>query len=60
MIDRGARCSNTPVPANNNACSGTGVIAAPSEDFDNQSRPVVMTVRLTRWDIGADESTLAP
>jgi hypothetical protein len=61
VIDRGARCSNTPVPANNNACSGTGVIAAPSQDFDNQSRPVLMTLRLnTRWDIGADESTLAP
>ena len=61
VIDRGARCSNTPVPANIIACSGTGMIAAPGEDFDNQSRPVLMTLRLnTQWDIGADESTLAP
>ena len=57
-IDRGVRCSNTPVPANLSACTGTAV-AAPTGipgDFDRQLRPTQRTVRLnTPWDLGADE-----
>ena len=65
IIDRGARCSNTPSGPpgpgpNNNACVSGG-IEAPNVDYDGQSRPQIMTLRLnTRWDRGADESTLLP
>ncbi|MET8353212.1 hypothetical protein [Micromonospora sp. NPDC005206] len=58
-IDRGVRCSNTPVPASISACSATA-IGAPTGtpgDIDGQSRP---QLRLsgrdtTPWDLGADE-----
>jgi large repetitive protein len=62
VIDRGARCSNTSAQApTNNNCTGTGVVGAPTVDFDNQTRPVLMTTRgNTRWDMGADESTVLP
>ncbi|MBO0845449.1 MAG: hypothetical protein J2P22_08555 [Nocardioides sp.] len=63
-IDRGVRCSNTPVPANLNACSAAAV-AAPGGlplldngfgDFDGQYRPQLRTLRATTpWDQGADE-----
>jgi hypothetical protein len=57
-IDRGVRCSNTPVPANLNACSATA-IAAPAGvpgDYDGQLRPQLRSTRFTTpWDLGADE-----
>jgi large repetitive protein len=58
VVDRGVRCSNTPVPANLNAC-GTGAVAAPTGipgDIDGNFRPQQRTLRLTTpWDLGADE-----
>jgi hypothetical protein len=52
------RCSNTPVPANLNACSAAA-IPAPTGipgDIDGQFRPMLRTLRLTTpWDLGADE-----
>jgi large repetitive protein len=58
MIDRGVRCSNTPVPANLGVCTGTAV-AAPTGipgDYDGQFRPQLRSLRvLTPWDLGADE-----
>jgi large repetitive protein len=57
-IDRGVRCSNTPVPANLTAC-GAAAVPAPSgtnADYDGQFRPQLRTLRLTTpWDLGADE-----
>jgi hypothetical protein len=54
-IDRGVRCSNTPVPPNDDACSGGGV-SAPLVDIDGQGRPQLRTNREnTPWDLGADE-----
>jgi hypothetical protein len=60
-IDRGVRCSNTPVPANapTVACSA-GAIQAPlgtNNDFDGQYRPQRRLPRgfTTPWDLGADE-----
>jgi hypothetical protein len=57
-IDRGVRCSNTPVPANLNAC-GAGAVAAPTGipgDIDGDFRPMLRSLRLsTAWDLGADE-----
>lgn len=58
VIDRGVRCSNTPVPANLAACSATAV-GAPTGipgDIDRQFRPMLRSLRLTTpWDLGADE-----
>jgi hypothetical protein len=68
-LDRGARCSNSPVPANLFGCTGGGIQAPtglPSAtnstgggDYDRESRPQrrIFTVgRIpTPWDIGADE-----
>ncbi len=56
VIDRGARCSNWPVPApaGNPACTAGG-IQAPTIDFDGQTRPIIRVRPDTRWDIGADE-----
>jgi hypothetical protein len=68
VIDRGVRCSNTPVPAPANeaitACSGAA-IQAPFIDFDGQFRPQLLlltplfpaTRYQTPWDLGADELT---
>jgi hypothetical protein len=57
-IDRGVRCSNTPVPANLNAC-GAGAVPAPvgiPGDIDGDFRPMLRTTRVaTPWDLGADE-----
>ena len=57
-IDRGVRCSNTPVPANLSPCSAAAV-AAPTGipgDIDGQFRPQLRTLRATTpWDQGADE-----
>jgi hypothetical protein len=57
-VDRGVRCSNTPVPANLAACAATAV-PAPSgtnADYDGQFRPQLRTLRITTpWDLGADE-----
>jgi large repetitive protein len=57
-VDRGVRCSNTPVPANLSPCGAT-TVAAPSgtpADIDRQFRPMLRTFRLTTpWDLGADE-----
>jgi len=62
-IDRGVRCSNTPVPANLNSCSATAV-AAPAGipgDVDGQFRPMLRTLRVnTPWDQGADELVGVP
>jgi len=55
VVDRGVRCSNTPVPANLNPCAATAV-AAPTVDVDGGIRPNLASVRLaTPWDLGADE-----
>ena len=58
VVDRGVRCSNTPVPANPAPCAATAV-AAPvgiPGDIDGQFRPQLRTLRLnTPWDLGADE-----
>jgi hypothetical protein len=68
VIDRGVRCSNIPFPtpaseataSQTAACTGGG-IHAPPVDYDGQTRPIILTGRLgTRWDLGADESTLLP
>ncbi|HZP40296.1 MAG TPA: SdrD B-like domain-containing protein [Candidatus Binatia bacterium] len=60
VIDRGVRCSNTPVPPNAGACTGGG-IAAPTIDYDGDSRPIQLTGRLNSlWDLGADESVRTP
>jgi hypothetical protein len=57
-VDRGVRCSNTPVPANLTACAAAAV-PAPSgtnADYDGQFRPQLRTLRVTTpWDLGADE-----
>jgi hypothetical protein len=57
-IDRGVRCSNTPVPANVVACSAPAV-AAPTGvpgDIDGDFRPMLRSARVTTpWDLGADE-----
>ena len=62
-IDRGVRCSNTPVPANLTACSSTA-IAAPvgtPGDIDGDFRPQLRTLRVTTpWDLGADERPGVP
>jgi len=55
VVDRGVRCSNTPVPANLIPCGTVGV-AAPTVDFDGLPRPNLSSFRLTTpWDLGADE-----
>jgi hypothetical protein len=58
VVDRGVRCSNTPVPANLAPCAATAV-AAPAGipgDFDGNFRPMLRTTRATTpWDLGADE-----
>ena len=57
-IDRGVRCSNTPVPANLTACTAPAVGAPTGTpgDIDGDFRPMVRTLRaLTPWDLGADE-----
>jgi hypothetical protein len=58
VVDRGVRCSNTPVPANLAPCAATAV-AAPTGipgDFDGDFRPMLRTARATTpWDLGADE-----
>jgi hypothetical protein len=63
VIDRGVRCSNTPVPANLAACVGAA-IAAPTGipgDYDGQLRPQLRSGRITTpWDLGADETTFLP
>jgi len=57
-IDRGVRCSNTPVPADLTACA-PGAIPAPLgllADYDSNVRPQLRTDRpFTPWDLGADE-----
>ena len=57
-VDRGVRCSNTPVPPNVAAC-GAAAIPAPTGlggDIDGEFRPQQRTLRvLTPWDLGADE-----
>jgi large repetitive protein len=68
VIDRGVRCSNTPVPAPVaaaiTACTGGGIqapLGTTGADIDNGARPIFMTLRLnTPWDRGADESTILP
>jgi hypothetical protein len=56
-IDRGVRCSNTPVPANLAPCGAA--VAAPAGipgDIDREFRPMLRTFRITTpWDLGADE-----
>jgi hypothetical protein len=56
-IDRGVRCSNTPVPANLTVCGAA--VAAPAGtpgDIDREFRPMLRTLRITTpWDLGADE-----
>jgi hypothetical protein len=66
-VDRGVRCSNTPVPPPLNpiaACTGGGISApiALNADIDGQLRPQLRTLRArTPWDRGADEvPTTAP
>ena len=67
-VDRGVRCSNTPVPPPLNpltACTGGGIeapTALTDADIDGQGRPQLRTLRArTPWDLGADEvPTLAP
>jgi hypothetical protein len=64
VIDRGARCADTPTPANNSACT-SGSIAAPTVDYDNQGPRGGLNFFFglrsnTRWDIGADESSVLP
>jgi hypothetical protein len=57
-VDRGVRCSNTPVPPNVAACSAAAIPAPTGTpgDIDGQFRPQQRTVRLlTPWDLGADE-----
>ena len=58
-IDRGVRCSNTPVPANMTACSATatGAPTGTPGDFDGQARPQLSLPGrdTTPWDLGADE-----
>ncbi|GAB3058766.1 hypothetical protein GCM10027053_20920 [Intrasporangium mesophilum] len=54
-VDRGVRCSTTPVPANLLPCPA-GSVAAPTVDYDSQVRPQLRSLRLTTpWDLGADE-----
>jgi hypothetical protein len=57
-VDRGVRCSNTPVPPNIAVC-GAAAIPAPTGtpgDIDGDFRPQQRTGRvLTPWDLGADE-----
>ncbi|MFU8874374.1 hypothetical protein [Micromonospora sp. SL4-19] len=58
-IDRGVRCSNTPVPATMSSCSAAA-IAAPTGtpgDIDGQTRPQLRLSQRdnTPWDLGADE-----
>jgi len=54
-VDRGVRCSNTPVPANLVPC-GSVAVAAPTVDVDGAARPNLSSFRLTTpWDLGADE-----
>lgn len=63
LVDRGVRCSNTPVPANLNACAATAVPAPTGTpgDFDGEFRPALRTVRVnTPWDLGADELAGVP
>jgi hypothetical protein len=64
VIDRGVRCSNTPVPAPAaEAITPCGTaIQAPFADFDRELRPqllllapVLQTRYQTPWDLGADE-----
>jgi len=55
VVDRGVRCSNTPVPANLIPCAATAV-AAPTVDVDGAGRPDLSSFRFTTpWDLGADE-----
>jgi hypothetical protein len=62
-IDRGARCSNTPVPANLNPCGAAAVPAPAGQpgDIDGDFRPTLRTARVTTpWDLGADELSGLP
>jgi hypothetical protein len=64
-VDRGVRCSNTPIPPPNPnplvACTGTAT-QAPLADIDGQLRPQPRTPRGVTtgrpWDFGADEIPL--
>ena len=66
VVDRGARCSNTPFPGpNTGVCAGGGIqaplgvtstINPTGGDYDRQVRPTARTGRTgTPWDAGADE-----
>jgi hypothetical protein len=61
VVDRGSRCSGTPVPAPADAvsasCAATSRgVEAPRVDFDGQPRARINSTRqLTPWDLGADE-----
>lgn len=61
-IDRGVRCSNTPVPPPSFAlapCTNGGISAplGTNADIDGQIRPQVSPSRIrTPWDLGADEA----
>jgi hypothetical protein len=63
VVDRGVRCSNTPVPANLTACAAAA-IGAPTGipgDIDGEFRPMLRTTRVTTpWDLGADELVGVP
>jgi hypothetical protein len=60
VVDRGVRCSNTPVPANLNACAAIWV-PAPAVDVDGGFRPNLSSTRFTTpWDLGADERPGVP
>jgi hypothetical protein len=64
VVDRGAKCSTTPVPATIASVAlpcPAGSDPAPTVDIDGQTRPRLLTNRITTpWDRGADESTLLP
>jgi hypothetical protein len=68
LVDRGVRCSNTPVPAPPTAaltpCTGGGIQAPlgfTGADIDNGARPIPWPFRAgIPWDRGADEATLLP
>ena len=62
ILDRGVRCSNTPVPPTLAACTNGGIQApfGPLNDYDGEYRPMLRTLisparTLTPWDLGADE-----
>ncbi len=55
-IDRGVRCSNTPVPANLAQCTAVSAPSGTPGDIDGDYRPQLRTLRVTTpWDLGADE-----